>query len=95
MEGYEGYVESEGTRSKIIESIMQECGLDREYGEQCLSFIKKNQEILSGDEFFQYSRLEEHEVEGVSEFISEEGKYYISLKKSTIFLVVLYVRYRT
>lgn len=91
MEGYEGYVESEGTRSKIIESIMQECGLDREYGEQCLSFIKKNQEILSGDEFFQYSRLEEHEVEGVSEFISEEGKYYISLKKSTIFLVVLYL----
>lgn len=91
MEGYEGYVESEGTRSTIIESIMQECGLDQEYGAQCLSFIKKNQEILSGDEFFQYSRLEEHEVQGVSEFVSEEGKYYISLKKSTIFLVVLYL----
>lgn len=91
MEGYEGYVESEGTRSNIIESIMQECGLDQEYGERCLSFIKKNQEILSSDEFFQYSRLEEYEIQGISEFVSEEGRYYISLKKSTIFLVVLYL----
>ncbi len=42
MEGYEGYVESEGIRSIIIESIMQKCGLDREYGEQCIVFLLSN-----------------------------------------------------
>lgn len=85
------YVEIEGSRDKIIEGIMEVCSLDKETAELSLNFIKDNQEILSSNEFFQYCQPEEYEVDGVSEFVSEGGAFYISLKKSTIFLAILYV----
>lgn len=85
------YVEAEGSKNKIVETIMQTCEVDREVSERCIAFINENQKILSDEELFSYSKLEEHGIEGVSEFVSEEGKYYISLKKSTIFLVILYL----
>lgn len=84
------YVEIEGSRDKIVEGIMEICSLDKETAELCLNFIKGNQKILSSNEFFQYCRPEEYEVDGVSEFVSERGSFYISLKKSTIFLMLLY-----
>lgn len=85
------YVESDGSRDKIVEEIMAACSLDKETAELSLNFIKDNQEILSSDEFFQYCQPEEYEVDGVSEFVSERGSFYISLKKSTILLVILYI----
>ena len=98
----EEYIEAEGTKTKVIEEIIQTVFLDggynnameqcREVSKQCLDFIRNNQEILSDDEFFQYSTLEEYVSMGVSEFVSEEGKYYISIKKSTFFLVILYLK---
>ena len=86
------YVEAEGTKRVVTEAIMQAFGLEEETSNRCLTFIKSNQEILSDEEFFQYSNLEEYETDGVSEFISEEGKYYISIKKSTILLVSIFLR---
>lgn len=85
------YVDFEGSKDKVVEGIMEACQLDRETAELCLDFIKDNQEILSDEEFFQYSRMEEYEIAGVSEFVSEGGSFYISLKKGTIFLVMLYL----
>lgn len=85
------YMEAEGTKSKVTDAIMQAFCLDKEASEQCLDFIRNHQEILSDEEFFQYSKLEEYEIEGVSEFVSEEGEYYISIKKSTIFLASLFL----
>lgn len=86
------YVDAEGTREAVTEAMMQTFSLDREASEQCLDFIQNHTELLSEDEFFQYSRLEEYEISGVSEFVSEEGEYYISIKKGTIFLLGLYFR---
>ena len=86
------YMEAEGTRQVVTEAIMQAFGLGQEASKECLAFITNNQEILSEEEFIQYSKLEEYEIEGISEFVSEEGRYYISVKKSTIFLASLYLR---
>lgn len=86
------YMEAEGTKLMVTEALRQAFDLDEEASEQCLAFIKGHQEILSEEEFFQYNKLEEYEVDGLSEFISEEGGYYISIKKSTIFLVCLYLQ---
>ena len=88
----EEYIEAEGTKYKVVEAIMRTYSLDRTTSEECLDFIKNNQEILSEEEFFQYSKLDEYEIDGVSEFVSEEGKYYISIKKSTFFLASLCLR---
>ncbi len=87
----ENYIEAEGSRSQIIENMVENCLLSKELSGLCLDFIKNNQEILSKEEFFQYSRLEEHTTEGVSEFVSESGEFYICLKKTTLFLVCLYL----
>lgn len=87
----EEYVDIEGSRTKVVEGIMDACSLDKVTAELCLDFIKCNQEILSDKDFFQYCQSEEYEVNGISEFVSEGGSFYISLKKSTIFLAVLYV----
>lgn len=86
------YLEAEGTKSKVTEAIMRAFCLDKEASQQCLDFIRSHQEILSDEEFFQYSKLEQNELNWVSEFVSEEGEYYISVKKSTIFLASLYLR---
>lgn len=85
------YLEAEGIKSKVIEEVMQAFCLDKEASRQCLDFIGSHKEILSDDEFFQYSKLEEYEINGVAEFVSEEGEYYISIKKSTIFIASLYL----
>lgn len=85
------YVELEGSRDKVVEGIMEACLIDRDTAELCLDFVKDNQEILSSKEFFQFNRMEEYEVEGISEFVSEGGAFYISLRKSTIFFAMLYL----
>lgn len=85
------YVEAEGTKSAVEEAMMQAFCLDKETSAQCLDFIRNHLEILSDEEIFQYSKLEEYEIDGLSEFVSEEGEYYISIKKSTIFLVSLFL----
>lgn len=94
MNKTEEYIEVSGTKSSVIETIMMTCSLEEEAGRECLKFIKENTGILSDEEFFQYSKLEEYEIEGISEFISEEGEYYISIKKATLFLVVLFLKYK-
>lgn len=94
MNKVEEYVEASGTKSSVVEMIMLACSLEKEVSKKCLKFIKENTEILSDEEFFQYSKLEEYEIEGISEFISEEGEYYISIKKTTLFLVILFLKYK-
>lgn len=88
----EEYMEAEGTKAQVIEAVMQTFSLDRDASKGCLDFIRDHQKILSDEEFFQFSKLEEYEMAGVSEFVSEEGEYYISIKKSTVFLAALYLR---
>ncbi len=50
-----------------------------------------NQEILSIDEVYQYSNQEEYAVQGVCEFVTGDGGFYISIKKSTLFFVCLFL----
>lgn len=90
-ENMEEYVDIEGSKAKVAEGIMEACSLDQETVELCLDFIKNNQEILSKEELFQHCQMEEYEAEGISELVSEQGAFYISLKKSTIFLAILYM----
>lgn len=94
MNKTEEYIEASGTKSSVIEMIMLACSLEEKVSRECLKFIKENTEILSDEEFFQYSKLEEYEIEGISEFISEEGEYYISIKRTTLFLIILYLKYK-
>lgn len=94
MNKTEEYVEASGTKSSVIETIMLACSLEESVSRECLKFIKENTEILSDEEFFQYSKLEEYEIDGISEFISEEGEYYISIKRTTLFLITLYLKYK-
>jgi len=72
MHKTEEYVDASGTKSSVTETIMLACSLEENTSRECLKFIKENTEILSDEEFFQYSKLEEYEIEGISEFISEE-----------------------
>lgn len=84
-----GYIEKEGSRKKIIEEIMQLYELSAEDSEICLEFLEHNFEILSSDELLQYCNNGEHVTEGVSEFVSEDGQIYFSVKRETIFLAAL------
>lgn len=83
------YIEKEGNRNRVIEEIMQSCSLSVEDSKSCLDFLEHNCKILSDDELLQYCNTGESVIEGVSEFVSEDGQIYISVKKETIFLVAL------
>lgn len=85
------YIEKEGNRKKVIEEIMQACSLSVEDSKGCLDFLEHNCQILSDDELLQYCNTGEHAIEGVSEFVSEDGQIYISVKRETIFLVALFL----
>lgn len=84
-----GYIEKEGSRKKVIEEIMRSCSLSVEDSKRCLDFLEHNCKILSDDELLQYCNTGESVIEGVSEFVSEDGQIYISVKRETVFLAAL------
>lgn len=85
------YIEFNGTKASVMEGIMEFCALGEKDSERCLDFLMHNQEILSIDEVYQYSNQEEYAVQGVCEFVTEDGGFYISIKKSTLFFVCLFL----
>lgn len=87
----EEYFEKSGTRAEIIEEIMRKCRLDKEGSERCFDFLEDNPEIISGDELLQCNDTGEYTEDGVAGFVSKEMEMYVSVKKTTLFALALFL----
>lgn len=73
----------------MIEEIMKLYAMSEKDSMMCLEFLEHHSDILSEDELLQYCNAGEYTIDGVSEFVSEDGGVYLSVKKTTIFLAAI------
>lgn len=83
------YIEKSGSRREVIEEIMKLYALNEKDSMMCLEFLEHHCDILSEDELLQCCNTGEYTIDGVSEFVSEDGEVYLSVKKVTIFLAAI------
>lgn len=83
----EDYIEIEGLLNEVLDELSNMYSLTRKQIRECIDFILDNKEILSKEELIQCSS-QCGSIEGISQFIADESRYYISIKKSTMYLVL-------
>lgn len=85
----DNYIEKSGTKREVIEELMSLYLVSEKDSMRCLEFLEQNCKILSDDELLQYCNVGEYAIDGVSEFVPEDGGVYLCVKKTTIFLVAI------
>ena len=83
------YIERSGSEREVMEELMSLYSLSEKDSMKCLYFLEQHSEILSDDELLQHCKVGEYNIDGMSEFVSEDGGLYLSVKKTTIFLAAM------